>query len=148
MAGQASKKHFVLPNLKLIGCKAPACSQMLPDQIAYSDAIYPWQVWVDFTDGKVIGLTAFYDQPTTIEDVQAAVDELYGKWAMADFRTGPVRLWRVEPEKFAINVSQAGSGMVQLIYLTFGAKHPMSDQTAEYLYCVERKAAKCAVRRH
>jgi hypothetical protein len=147
MAGQASKKHIVLPNPELMGCKAPACTQILPDPSTDSGAIYPWQVWVDFTDGKVIGLIAFYDQPTSIDDVQVAVDELYGKWAVADFRTGAVRLWRVEPEKFAIQLSVAGSGMVQLIYLTLGAKHPMADQAAEYFYCVERKATKCAVHR-
>jgi hypothetical protein len=148
VASQDSKKHIVLPNPALLGCKTGNCAQVLPDEDAGPNATYPWQVLVDFTDGKVIGLIAFYDRPTTIEDVQAAVDELYGKWAVADFRTGPARMWRVEPpQKFVIQLSVAGSGMAQLIYLTYGPKHPASDQAEEYQACVMEKAAKCAVHR-
>ena len=51
-----------------------------------------------------------------------------GPWAIADFRTGPVRLWRVEPEHFAIQLSQDDNGMIRLIYLTFNAKHPTSEK--------------------
>jgi hypothetical protein len=145
VASQNSQKHIVLPNPALMGCKTGSCTQVLPDKIADPDAVYPWQVLVDFTNGKVIGLIAFYDQPTTIDDVQAAVDEHYGQWAMADFRTGPVRLWRVEPpQKFVIQLGTAGSGMVQLIYLTYDPKHPASDRAEEYQACVMEKSAKCA----
>ena len=80
------------------------------------------------TNGSVIGLTAFYDQPTSIDDVQIVVNERYGQWAQARFRTGPMRIWRVEPERFIIEVSQADTGMVQLIYLTFDPKHPTSEK--------------------
>jgi hypothetical protein len=120
-------RRIVLPNPALMGCKSAKCTQMLPDQIAYPDAIHPWQVSVDFTGGEVIGLTTLYDQPATMDDLQAEVDQRYGKWAVAQFRTGPVRLWRVEPEKFVINLTVTDGGMVQVIYLTFDAKHPLSD---------------------
>ncbi|MGO9087790.1 MAG: hypothetical protein ACLP6G_04280 [Terriglobales bacterium] len=142
-----SKKHIVLPNPALAGCKTENCTQVLPDKIADHDAIYPWQVLVDFNGSEVIGLIAFYDQPTSIDDLQAAVDERYGKWAEADFRTGCVRIWRVEPEHFVIQLSVASSGMVQLIYLTFDANHPASDQAVEYYVCVMEKSAKCAAHR-
>ncbi len=117
---------------------------MLPDKVADADAVYPWQVLVDFNGSQVIGLIAFYDQPTTMDDIQAAVDERYGKWANASFRTGPARLWRIEPDKTAIQLSVAGSGMVQLIYLTFDPKHPTSDPAQEYQECVMEKATRCA----
>jgi len=140
-----SNKRIVLPNPALLGCKTGNCTQVLPDEDAGPDAVYPWQVLVDFTDGKVIGLIAYYDQPTTIDDVQAAVDERYGKWAEADFRTGAVRIWRVEPpQKFVIQLGRSGGGMAQLIYLTYGAKHPMSDELAAYWECLMEKSAKCA----
>jgi hypothetical protein len=145
--GAHTPRHIVLPNPALVGCMTTNCTQVLPDKIADSDAIYPWQVLVDFNSNKVIGLIAFYDQPTTMDDLQAAVDERYGKSALASFRTGPVRLWRVEPEKFVINVSVAGSGMVQLIYLTFDPKHPASDQALEYQACVMEKSARCGAPR-
>lgn len=144
---QGSGKHIVLPNRALIGCQAGDCSQVLSDKNEDPDAIYPWQVLLDFNGRKVIGLIAFYDQPTSIDDVQAAVDERYGKWATASFRTGAVRLWRVEPEEFAIQLAVADSGMVQLIYLIFDPKHPASSQAEEYQSCLMEKSAKCAAPR-
>jgi|SRR5579862_1996135 len=139
--------HIVLPNPALVGCKTGTCTQVLPDKIADADAIFPWQVLVDFNGREVIGLIAFYDQPTSINDLQAAIDERYGKWAMASFRTGSVRLWRVEPERIAIQLSGADSGMVQVIYLIFDAKHPASDQAKGYLDCMMEKSSKCAAYR-
>ncbi len=148
-AGGGTGKHFILPNPALLGCNAGNCTQILPDQVADPDAVYPWQVLVDFNGGKVIGLIALYDQPNTIEDLQEAVDQQYGQWAMADFRSGPVRLWRVEPpRKFVINLTVAASGMVQLVYLTYDPKHPASEQAIDYEVCLMEKAAKCADRRH
>lgn len=120
----------ILPNSKLIRCSASNCPPVLPDGTDLR-AVYPWQVSLDYTDGSVIGLTALYDQPTSIGDVQAAVDERYGKWAKAEFRTGPMRAWRVEPERFVIELSQADTGMVRLIYLTFDPKHPTSEKVLE-----------------
>jgi hypothetical protein len=123
--------HIVLPNESLIGCKTPRCYQVLPDASSDTSAVYPWQVSLDFNQPAIIGLTALYDQPTSIDDVQTAVDARYGKWAVANFRTGPVRGWRVEPpEKFVIQLSTNADGMAQLIYLSYGAKHPTSDQGA------------------
>jgi hypothetical protein len=121
--------HIVLPNESLIRCKEPSCYQVLPDASSDAHAVYPWQVRLDFNQPAIIGLTALYDQPTTIDDVQSAVDARYGKWAMANFRTGPVRLWRVEPpQKFAISLGTNSDGMVQLIYLSYDPKHPTSEQ--------------------
>ena len=125
-AGPDRAKSVILPNPGLIGCKSSNCPQMLPDP-SPEVAAYPWQVSLDLSDGRVIGLTALYDQPVTIDDLQAAVDERYAKWAVKEFRTGPARIWRVEPEKFVISLSKNDEGMVQLIYLIFAAKHPLSD---------------------
>lgn len=144
---QDSPRHIVLPNPALIGCRTGNCTRVLPDKAAGNDAVHPWQVSVDFTGDEVIGLTALYDQPTTIDDLQVAVDERYGKWAEARFRTGPVRIWRVEPEKFVIQLGVTDGGMIQLIYLIFDAKHPMSDRAEKYMYCAMEKAVNCAASR-
>ena len=67
---------------------------------------------------------AFYDQPITKDEIKASTDERYGKWAMPQFTTGPLNIWRVEPEKFVIQLFTNEEGKSQLIYLIFGAKHP------------------------
>jgi len=86
-----------------------------------------------------MGLIALYDQPTTIADVDAAVNERYGKWAVPEFK-GPMWGWRVTPEKFVIQLTTNSDGMAQLIYLTFNPKHPTSDQGSARILrdCKER----------
>src|SRR5208282_3333744 len=54
-------QRIILPDSKLIGCKASTCSQVMPDPIAASHAVYPSLVLVDITDGAIIGLIARYD---------------------------------------------------------------------------------------
>jgi hypothetical protein len=61
-----------------------------------------------------------------------AIDELYGKWAVADFSKGPLWLWRVEPERFAISLKIADkkdekmhfaeAGSKQAIYIAFASR--------------------------
>ena len=118
---------IILPNPKLIGCSTSGCPPVLSEG-ADSRGVYPWQVSLDYTNGSVIGLVALYDEPVSIDDVQTALNQRYGPWATANFQTGPVRLWRVEPEHFAIGLSQDDNGMIRLIYLTFDAKHPTSER--------------------
>ncbi len=118
-------QRVILPDPKLIGCRVSSCSQVMPDPIADSHAVYPSQEWIDITDGAIIGLVARYDASTPIEVIKASIDDRYGKWALPDFKTGPLNLWRVEPEKFVINLTRFDDGTIQLIYLTLDAKHPV-----------------------
>ena len=131
-AGPEQNKHIVLPNPKLIGCKSFNCPQMLTDSPAEAPT-YPWQVSLDFADGQVVGLTALYDQPTTMDEVKFAIDERYGKWAFAAASSEQIRLWRVEPEKFVISLCTNDDGMVQLVYLIFDARHPLSEPARKKL---------------
>ena len=139
--------RIVLPDSKLIGCKADSCPPVLQENSTQPTSVYPWQVALDYNRGSVIGLTAVYDQPTTVDDVAAAVNERYGKWARTDFK-GPLRLWRVEPERFVISLTVNGNGMVQLIYLTFDPRHPVSAQVAEKVLAScseEHSSANCGL---
>jgi hypothetical protein len=98
----------------------------MPDPTADPHAVYPWQVSVDINQGAVIGLTALYDPSTPIDIIKASIDERYRKWALPEFKTGPMNIWRVEPERFVISLSTADNGMISVIYLAFDAKHPAS----------------------
>jgi hypothetical protein len=64
-------------------------------------------------------LTAHYDQTASLEALKSAIDERYGKWAQSGNADLPVKLWRVEPEKFAIQLSASGDGAKSVIYLAF-----------------------------
>ena len=102
-------RHIVLPNPKLLGCRASACSQLWPED-ASPNAVYPRQVIVDiFGDAPcTLGLAALYEKSVSMEDLKAEIDKQYGQWALPDNATLPVKLWRVEPEKFAIQLAVTG----------------------------------------
>lgn len=126
--------HVVLPNPKLMGCESVICSQLWLNNDGLPDAKYPEKLSIDFSDGSAnkngslfefrngapYGLMAVYDKSVTIDDVAASINEHYGKWVYGD-TAGPVKLWKVEPEKFVIQLSSHKSGPL-LIYLPIAAK--------------------------
>jgi len=120
----------ILPDPEFLRCNTSSCPSVLQDG-KDPRAVYPWQVSLDYNHGSVIGLTALYDDPTSGGDVRAAVNERYGKFAFGSNGKTPVDMWRVEPEKLAISLSTNEYGMVQLIYLTFGARHPTSEKATK-----------------
>jgi len=101
---------------------------------AEANAVFPKQLIIDMNQSCLYGMTALYDKSIPVEDVKAAIDERHGKWALPlnDDAAGPVKLWRVEPEKFAISLSIADkkdekrniaeSGTKQAIYIAFGGR--------------------------
>src|SRR5262245_48392311 len=109
--GQAAKEEIgsrvVLPNPKLLRCKSSDCYQVWSEKSPGANAVCPKQLLIDTNQGCIYGLTALYDQSIAINDIKAAIDERYGKWATSDFRSSPVKNWRVESERFAIQLSVA-----------------------------------------
>jgi hypothetical protein len=88
---------------------------------------------IDMNQSCLYGMTALYDKSVPVGDVKAAIDERYGKWAVPlEDPSGPVKLWRVQPEKFAIQLSVgdkttekmniADVGTKQAIYIAFGGR--------------------------
>lgn len=134
--------HVVLPNPKLMGCESATCSQLWLNDDGVPAAKYPEKLSIDFSDGSPsnngslfglrngmpYGLMAVYDKSVTTEDVAASINEQYGRWAYGD-TTGPLRLWKVEPEKFVIQLSSHKSGPL-LIYVPIAAK-PVTRQRSQ-----------------
>src|SRR5215469_17080174 len=128
--GSGPPGKVILPDPKVIRCSTSNCPSVLPDG-KDPRVVYPCQVSLDYNNGSVVGLTALYDDPTSVNDVRAAVNERYGKFAFDPNGKPLVSLWRVEPEKLTISLSTNEYGMVQLIYLSFDAKHPTSEKATE-----------------
>jgi hypothetical protein len=89
--------HIVLPNEQLMSCKSSSCSQLYSD--AGPNDIYPRQVIVDFlgsngSESCLRSIAAVYEKSVSIDDLKAAIDQRYGKWAFAD----SPKLGRVEPQ--------------------------------------------------
>ena len=130
-AKEENKSRLVLPNPKLLGCKSSDCFTLWLDRSTEANAVFPKQVIIDMNQNCLYGMTALYDKSIPIRDVKAAIDERYGEWVLPDNNDPavPVKLWRVEPEKFAIqlavadkrdekrNIAEAGTKRV--IYIAF-----------------------------
>jgi hypothetical protein len=109
--------NIVLPNTKIIGSSAKNCSQLW--QNIHTNGIYPKQLTVDLDNNSISGMVALYDKSISIDDLKAAIDNHYSKWTSASNSTSPVKLWRVVPDKFAIQLSAADDGMKRIAYLPF-----------------------------
>jgi hypothetical protein len=80
----------------------------------------------------VYGITAIYDKSVPFETVKSAIDERYAKWAKVEYSGQTLKAWRIEPERFAIQLSMASKadqrknvadeGTTQVIFLAFGGK--------------------------
>lgn len=117
-----TRPHIVLPNSKLIGCKGSDCSQLWQDLPSDSAALYPHNISIDIQDGAVLGIVAHYDKSVSMSDLKARIDDHYGKSTyVIDNETSPVKVWRVEPERIAIQLAAENNGMKQVIYLSANA---------------------------
>ncbi len=131
-ATEENGSHIVLPNPKLLRCNSSNCSQVWLEKSAETDTVFPKQVSIDMNQSCRYGMTALYDKSIPLDDIKAAIDERYGKWAVPEFVNSPLRIWRVEPEKFAIQLSIASkkdekrniadAGTKQVIYIAFGRR--------------------------
>lgn len=126
-----SASRVVLPNPKLLRCKSSDCFQMWVEKSVEASAVFPKQFSIDMNDQNCLyGMKAPYDKSISLDDIKAAIDERYGKWALPGFENSGMKLWRVEPEKFAIQLSVADkadekrqladAGTKQAIYIAFG----------------------------
>jgi hypothetical protein len=73
---------------------------------------------IDFKGAYAYGITAKYDKLTPVNNIKAVLDRDYGQWAVPSLNAPPVMMWRVEPEKFTVQLSAGDDGTPQLIYLT------------------------------
>ncbi len=118
----------MLPNPNFLTCSA----QLWATEKTDTGAIYPVQVIMDHfnKNGCPKGLVAMYDKTVSEDEIRSAINLRYSKWARADIGPGPLRIWRVEDEKFVIQLAtiqdshketgESGhNGMKQVIYLAF-----------------------------
>jgi hypothetical protein len=136
MVSKETRSRIVPPNPDLLRCKSSACSQTWLEKSGQADAIFPKQVIIDMNQDCLYGITALYDRSIPVDEIRNALDERYGKWAVS--AAAPLRVWRVEPDKFAIQLSVADKndqerqiadvGTKQVIYIAFGGKSACNVQ--------------------
>jgi hypothetical protein len=102
-------KHVVLPSSRLLRCQSASCSQLWQeDEGNKGTAIYPAKITIDRfgDDACPRGILALYDKSVSMDAVESAVNQRFGKWAYdTNASSNNIKLWRVEPEKFAIQLA-------------------------------------------
>jgi hypothetical protein len=135
-------------------CTPGNISGLWQDETLGSTTVYPVQLLFDHVDARGCpqGIVALYDKTVSLEDIQAALNDDYGRWAKANNAGLPVKLWRVESEKFAIQLAIVGehgnerprvrqtvegrskqtaiaeAGMKEVIYLSFAVSEGVERQ--------------------
>ena len=105
---ERAERQIVLPNPKLLRCQSYDCAQLWQATAHGPTGIYPKQVVVDLFSNTPcpLGVMAHYDKSISLDELKSAIDARYGEWAFANNKTAAVKLWRVEPENFAIQLSE------------------------------------------
>ncbi len=129
--GQDSSR-VVLPNPKLLRCSSADCFQLWSDHRMEQNAIAPKQIIIDMDHGCIYGLTALYDKSIPLDRIKSEIDDLYKQWSVTYPSDSNLYLWRVETQKFAIDLGVAGKreekrnlaeeGTRQVIYIAVGGK--------------------------
>src|SRR5262245_45847669 len=123
---------MLLPNPKLLRCQAADCNQLWVEKSEAQNTVSPKQLVIDTNEGCVYGMTALYDKSVPAEDIRAAINERYEKWAVHGLANPSFGVWRVESERFAIQLSTnskkderrniAEAGTKQALYIAFGGR--------------------------
>jgi hypothetical protein len=131
IAGGENLSRLALPNPKLLRCKSFDCFQLW-SEAREQKAIFPKQMIFDMDHGCIYGMTAMYDKSVPLIQIKSEIDELYKQWSVNDPSNSILHLWRVETQKFAIQLTVTGkedekrsvaeAGTRQLIYIAFGGK--------------------------
>ena len=87
---------------------------------------------VDMDQGCIYGMTALYDKSVPLEQIVSAIDDRYKQWTVNGLSHASLRVWRVEDQKFSIQLAVASkedekrnaaeAGTRQAIYIAFGGK--------------------------
>ena len=123
--------RIVLPNPKLLRCSSSDCFQLWPEATEQK-AIFPKQMIVDMEQGCVYGMTALYDKSVSLDQIVSAIDGDYKQWTVSGLSHPSLHVWRVEDQKFSIQLTVASkenekrntaeAGTRQAIYIAFGGK--------------------------
>src|SRR5882724_4258823 len=129
-ATEENSRGILLPSPKLLRCRSSECSQLWLEKSGETSPICPKQLILDMNQGCLYGLTALYEKSIPAEEVMAAIDARYEKSSLSNFANSSLRLWRIEPDKFAIQMSVADkadekkhiteAGTTRVIYIAFG----------------------------
>jgi hypothetical protein len=99
--------RLVLPNASLLRCPSSDCLQLWSAP-AESNDVFPKQLIVDTDHGCIYGITVLYDKSVPVDEIISAINALYKQWSIKELNNSGLHVWRVEPQRFSIQLAIAG----------------------------------------
>lgn len=95
----------VLPNPEILGASPASENQILAISSNRTNHS-PKEVRLVLVDGNIDEIQAFYSDKVAFEHIATAIGSHYREFEMADLHRENFRLWRVQPKKFVIQLSE------------------------------------------
>lgn len=126
---------LVLPNPKLLRCNSSNCFQLFVEDVE-QNSITPRQILLDMNGSCIYGITALYDKSVPVDRIKSEINRAYEKWSVKYPSETNLYLWRVEPQKFSIQLAVTSKqdekligtevGTRQVVYIALGGKSACS----------------------
>ena len=121
--GKETRRHVVLPDPKMIRCISSDCYQLWLNGPPQSGDIYPERVVLSLL-GKhcPYGVSAIYDKSISFDDLQAALEEHYGKGETKHWTKAALMIWHVGSGDFSIMLDTADKRISKVRGVDVGTK--------------------------
>ena len=112
---------IVLPDPIIFQKVVLDCIPLLNKNSVNKAFIYPKQITYDIVKRKITGIIAIYDKSVGFDNVENVINKDYEKWRIKslDSKEVDVRVWRVKPSGFVIQLGKDDDGDVQVIFMKF-----------------------------
>jgi hypothetical protein len=125
--GQATnhvRQHIALPNPKLVRCVSSSCYWPWQDGPPDANDVYPTRVEIGFHGSSCpFGVTARYDKSVSFEDLEAAIEQHYGKGESEHWTRAPLMIWHVETVGVMITLETVDKRMAKAQRVEVGTKN-------------------------
>ena len=108
-----------IPQKDIVGSHIDNQLHLLSTDNSSQRTIYPIGVSIDVDAGKITGVVFHYEKSVAIHLIESEVNNTFSEWKVKPSTNNDVgvRLWRVEPMRFTIQLSTDNDGNPKLVYL-------------------------------
>lgn len=110
-----------LPNIDLVG-KELHNSYSLTTKETDGGAINPEQFMIDISKEKISGIVAIYGKNVEFSELTKAINKKYKRWLLEISKNNSLKIWRITPKKFTIQLSMHDEDRAQIVILPFQNK--------------------------
>jgi|SRR5579863_8096647 len=112
----------VVPNTNVLGESILAPLVVFQEGVVIERRVYPEEIAIVMKSGRVNEIRAQYPADVSFESLQTEMDKKYGQWRLKMAEKVPLRVWRVLPQKFVVQLALNDDRKVILSYVEMTKK--------------------------